>query len=131
MYQLPDAAKRKFCEIPLVSNVCLALDRIESIELNQNSRVLGSAMLAVADKVILQRGYYQNFLDEPMPRLHYFTINEKINGWRLLQSLASVVFNEISSFVFHNVKELPRFAQTIASRVLCATFAKALHMEKH
>jgi hypothetical protein len=29
------------------------------------------------------------------------------------------------------VKELPRFAPKIASRVLCATFAKALRMEKH
>jgi hypothetical protein len=131
MYQLPDAAKRKLCEIPLVSQVCLALDRIESIELSQNSRVLGSAMLAVADKVILQRGYYQNLLDEPLPKLHHFTLNEMINGWRLLQSLASVVFDEISSLVFHNAKELPRFAPKIASRVLCATVSKALRMEKH
>src|SRR5262245_11664602 len=140
MYQLPDAAKRKLCEIPLVSQVCLVFDRIESIELSQNSRLSDSAMLAVADKIILQSGYYQNLLNEPLPKLHNFTLNEMINGWRLLQSLASVVFDEMSARIFHNaqelprfasVEELPRFAPKIASRVLCATVSKALRMEKH
>ena len=139
MYQLPDGAKRKLCEIPLVSQVCLAFDRIERIELSQNSRVLEAAILAVADKVILQTGYYQSLLNEPLPKLHNFTLNEMINGWRLLQSLASVVFDEMSSLISHNarelprfasVEELPRFAPKIASRVLCATVSKALRMEK-
>ena len=138
--QLPDAAKRKLCEIPLVSQVGLAFDRIESIELSQNSRVLESAMLAVADKAILQSGYYQNLLNEPLPKLHNFTLNEMINGWRLLQSLASVVFDEMSARIVHNaqelprfasVEELPRFAPKIASKVLCATVSKALRLEKH
>ena len=84
-YQLPDAAK-KAVRNPLVSHVYLAFDRIERIELSQNSRVLESAMSAVADKVILQRGYYQNLLNEPLSKLHNFTLNEMINGWRLLQS---------------------------------------------
>jgi hypothetical protein len=140
MYQLPDAAKKQLCEIPLVSQVCLAFDRIESIELSQNSRLSDSALLAVADKIILQSGYYQNLLNEPLPKLHNFTLNEMINGWRLLQSLASVVFDEMSSRIFHNtqelprfasVEELPRFAPKIASRVLCATVSKALRLEKH
>ena len=95
-------------------------------------------MLAVADKVILQSGYYQNLLNEPLPKLHNFTLNEMINGWRLLQSLASVVFDEMSSRIVHNaqelprfasVEELPRFAPKIASRVLCATVSKALRLE--
>src|SRR5262245_31387097 len=140
MYQLPDAAKRKLCEIPLVSQVCLVFDRIESIELSQNSRLSDSAMLAVADKIILQSWYYQHLLNEPLPKLHNFTLNEMINGWRLLQSLASVVFDAISSRIFHNARELPRFASVeellrcapkIDSRVLCATVSKALRMEKH
>ena len=139
-YQLPDAAKRKLCEIPLVSQVGLAFDRIESIELSQNSRVLESAMLGVADKAILQSGYYQNLLNEPLPKLHNFTLNEMINGWRLLQSLASVVFDEMSARIVHNAQELPRFASVeelpsfapkIASKVLCATVSKALRLEKH
>jgi len=130
-YQLPDAAKRQLCEIPLVSQVCLAFDRIERIELSQNSRVLESAIVAVADKVLLQRWYYKNLLDEPLPKLHNFTLTEMINGWRLLQSLASVVFDEVSSRIVHNAKELPRFAPKIAARVLCATVSKALRMEKH
>jgi hypothetical protein len=62
-----------------------------------------------------------------------------INGWRVLQSLAMVIFDEINSPIFNNSKELlrfasekelPQFAPKIASRVLCATFSKALHMEK-
>jgi hypothetical protein len=139
-YQLPDAAKKQLCEIPLVSQVCLAFDRIESIELSQNSRLPDSAMLAVADKIILRSGYYQNLLNEPLSKLHNFTLNEMINGWRLLQSLASVVFDAMSSRIFHNaqelprfasVEELPRFAPKIASRVLCATVSKALSLEKH
>ena len=125
---------------PTVSQVCLAFDRIESIELSQNRRFPDSAMLAVADKIILQSGYYQNLLNEPLPKLHNFTLNEMINGWRLLQSLASVVFDEMSARIFHNAQELPRFASVeellrfapkIASRVLCATVSKALRLEKH
>jgi hypothetical protein len=128
------------CEIPLVSQVYFAFDRIERIELSQNSRVLESAILAVADKVLLQRWYYQNLLNEPLPKLHNFTLSEMINGWRLLQSLASVVLDEMSSRIFHNAKELPRFASVeelprfapkIASRVLCATVSKALRLETH
>ena len=48
-------------------------------------------MMAMADKVILQRGYYQNLLDQPLPTLHKFTLNEMIDGWRVLQSFALVV----------------------------------------
>ena len=140
MYQLSEAEKRKLCQIPLVSQVCLTLDRIESIELSQNSRVLVSALLSLPDKIILQRDYYQYLLNESLPKLHNFTLNEMINGWRLLQSLAAVVFGEISPLVSKkgkelpgvaSVKELPRFAPKIASRILFATFAKALRMEKH
>jgi hypothetical protein len=138
-YELHNRIKRKLCEIPLVSQVCLNFDRIESIELSQNSRVLYWAMLALAEKIIVQRGYYKNLLDESLPKLHNFTLNEMINGWRVLQSLALVVFDEIRSPVFNNAKELPRFASAkelprfapkIAARVLCAVFSKALHMEK-
>ena len=140
VYQLSDSEKRNLCGIPLVSQVCLNLDRIESIELSQNSKVLHWAMMAIADKVILQRGYYQNLLDEPLPTLHKFTLNEMIDGWRVLQSLALVVFDEVSPLVsnhakelprFASAKELPRFAPKIASRILCATFAKALRMQGH
>jgi hypothetical protein len=139
-HQLSDSEKRNLCGIPLVSQVCLSLDRIESIELNQNSKVLYWALMAIADKVILQRGYYQNLLDEPLPTLHKFTLNEIIDGWRVLQSLALVVFDEVSPLIsnhakelprFASAKELPRFAPKIASRVLCATLAKALRMERH
>ena len=79
-YQLPDAAKRQLCEIPLVSQVCLAFDRIERIELSQNSQVPGSVLLAIGDKIILQSRYYQHLLNEPLPKLHNFTLNEMING---------------------------------------------------
>jgi hypothetical protein len=114
-----------------VSQVCIHLDRIESIELSQNSRVLRSAVSAFTDKLILQGGYYQNLLNEPLPRLHNFTLNEIVNGWRLLQSLASVLFDEIRSLISNEGEELPRFAPKITSRVLCATFAKALRLDKH
>jgi hypothetical protein len=46
-HQLSDKEKRKLCEIPLVSQVSFNLDRIESIELSQNSRVLSSAIVAL------------------------------------------------------------------------------------
>ena len=97
-------------------------------------------MSAVADKVILQSGYYQHLLNEPLPKLHNFTLNEMINGWRLLQSLASVVFDEMSARIFHSVQELPDFASVeelphfvpkIASKLLCATVSNALRLEKH
>jgi hypothetical protein len=139
-HQLSTSEKKRFCEIPLISQICLANDRIQSIELSQNGKVLNMAAFAVAEKIILHRSYYQNLLDEPLPRLHDFTLNEMIDGWRLLQSLAAAVFDEISSFVSDNTKELPRFASAkemprfapkIASRVLSAVFSKALHMEKH
>jgi len=138
-HQLSDSEKRNLCGIPLVSQVCLNLDRIESIELNQNSKVLYWAVMAIADKVLLQRGYYRNLLNEPLPTLHKFTLNEMIDGWRVLQSLALVVFDEVSPLIsnhakelprFASAKELPRFAPKIASRVLCATFAKALRMKR-
>ena len=140
VYQLSESEKKRFCEIPLGSKICLAMDRIQSIELSQNSKVLNSAMLAVADKIVLQQSYYQNLLDKPLLKLHDFTFNEMINGWRLLQSLVAAIFNEINTFVSDNTKELPRFASAkelprfapkIASRVLCGAFSKALRMEKH
>jgi hypothetical protein len=130
-YQLSDVEKRKLCEIPLVSQVYFHLDKIESIELSQNSRVLRSAVSAFADKLILEGGYYQKLLNEPLPRLHNFTLNEIVNGWRLLQSLASILFDEIRSLASNEGKELPRFAPKITSRVLCATLAKALRLDKH
>lgn len=61
-HQLSTPEKKRFCEIPLVSQIGLAIDRIQSIELGQNSKVLNWAVLAVADKIILQQSYYQNLL---------------------------------------------------------------------
>ena len=139
-YQLPDAAKGNCAKSHSYHKCASPSTELRVLNSVRTAGFSDSAMLAVADKVILQSGYYQNLLNEPLPKLHNFTLNEMINGWRLLQSLASVVFDEMSARIFHNaqelprfasVEELPRFAPKIASRVLCATVSKALRMEKH
>ena len=63
--------KRKLCEIPLYHTCTLPSTELRELNSSQNSRVLESAMSAVADKVILQRGYYQNLLNEPLPKLQF------------------------------------------------------------
>jgi hypothetical protein len=96
--------------------VYLTVDKIESIELGQSSRVLDSASSAVAAKLILEAGYYKNLLDEPLPRLYDFTLSEIINGWRLLQSLATVIFDELGPLESGDAKGLLRLAPKVAKK---------------
>jgi hypothetical protein len=129
-FHLPNAVKRQWCEIPLVERISYTTDRIDRIELGQSDKMLDSASSAVVAKRILQTGYYKNLFTEPLPKLHNFTLKEIINGWQLLQSLSRVIFDSLSPLEFTDAKGVLRFAPRIARKVLCATFSKALHIEK-
>jgi hypothetical protein len=129
-FHWPNAVKRKWCEIPLVSQIIYAIDRIERIELGQDDKVLDSASSAVAAKLMLRTGYYKNFLNVPLKKLHNFTLNEIINGWQLLQSLSRVIFDSLSPPESTDLKGILRSAPTIARKVLCSTFSKALNIKK-
>jgi hypothetical protein len=129
-FHCSNAVKRQWCEIPLVSRISYAIDRIDRIELGQSDKVLDSAGAAAAAKLILRTGYYKNFLNEPLPKLHNFTLNEIINGWQLLQSLSRVVFDWLNPLEFSDVKRVLLFAPIIVREALCSAFSEALNIKK-
>lgn len=129
LYAWPASLKRKICEIPLVCGVSGA-ETIERIELGWNKKVLDAASAAIASKLLLECGYYKNLLDKPLSGLNNFTLNEVIKGWRLLQSLAVVLFDRLAPLKKKEVKCLLAFAPKIPKQVLCGTFAKAMRIEK-
>jgi hypothetical protein len=79
---MPRPLKEKLCAIPLVSSVS-GLDRIDHIELSLGKKVLDSAAKEIAGQVWLKTGYYKDFLDDPLPGLYGFTLNQITNGWPL------------------------------------------------
>ena len=125
LHKWPRAVKEKLCDIPLVRRI-YGSERIERIELGIDGKVLDAAVLGVAAMISLQYGYYQGFLDEPLPKLKEFTLNQVITGWRLLQSLAVVIVDSLKRAADDNPRDLLRFAPRISRKVLRSTFAKAL-----
>src|SRR3546814_10604396 len=77
----------------------------------------------------LQHGYYRAFMDEPLPKLGSFTVNQVIAGWRVLQSLAMAIFDSLGPVSRDNLRELLRFSPSIPHHVLRATFAQALALD--
>lgn len=122
---MPRPLKEKLCAIPLVSSVS-GLDRIDHIELGLGKKVLDSAAKEIAGQVWLKTSYYKDFLDDLLPGLYGFTINQITNGWRLLQSLANVIFTDLRTINDGGLGNLLRYAPRIPKRVLCGTFARAL-----
>lgn len=120
--------KETRCEIPLVIKVH-GNQRIERIELGTNEKALDAAAVGIASMLWLRHGYYQSFLDEPLPELTSLTLNQMILGWRVLQSLAVAILNSVKAATNENPKDLLRFSPKISERLLCGTFAKALSMD--
>ena len=127
LHKWPRTVKEKLCEIPLVCKI-FGTDRIERIELGINHKVLGSAVGGVAAKLWLQQSYYQRFLDEPLPKLEEFTLNQVITGWRLLQSLATELFDSLKPIQDDDIRGLLQYAPRLPKAVLRATFARALSL---
>lgn len=120
--------KEKLCEIPLVSKIN-GTESLGRIELGLNKKVLDKASASVAAKLWLNYGYYEKLLDEQLPDLSNFTLNQIINGWRLLQSLASSIFDGLGAFDENNIRSILQFAPNVPKNILHATFAKAFNLE--
>jgi hypothetical protein len=129
LHKWPSKMKERMCGIPMVSRVS-GRDRIEHIELALNNRTLLAASSAVAAKLWLRHSYYKFLLDEPLPNLSGFSLNQIILGWQLLQSLSVVIFDSLNPINNGDVKHLLSFAPRISKHALCATFAKALSLDR-
>lgn len=125
LHSWPRSLKEKLCGIPLVRNVS-GQNRVEHIDLGLSKKVLDSASVGVAGQLWLQASYYRNLLDDPLSGLYDFTINEIVNGWRLLQSLAVAIFSKLEPIENDFALELLRFAPRIPKRILSGTFSRAL-----
>lgn len=125
----PRKVKERLCGIKLVSRVS-GRDRIEHIELALSDKTLSAAASAVAAKLWLQHSYYRFLLDEPLPNLSGFSLNQIILGWQLLQSLSVAIFDSLRPINDGNVKQLLSFAPRISKSALCATFSKALSLDR-
>lgn len=125
----PRKMKERLCGIKLVSRIS-GRDRIEHIELALSDRTLSAAASTVAAKLWLQQSYYRFLLDEPLPNLSGFSLNQIILGWQLLQSLSVVIFDSLRPINDGDVKQLLSFAPRISKCTLCATFSKALSLDR-
>jgi hypothetical protein len=80
----------------------------------------------------LETGYYKSLLNDPLPKFYNITLIQLIDGWRLLHSIARLIFKELST---KNKKEylLPsdiiKLVPKISFRILCSTFVKALRID--
>lgn len=128
MHRLPRPAKEKISEIPLVQKT-YGIDQIERIDLGFNQKVLDAAVNGIAAKLWLQNSYYERFLGEPLPKLNGFTLNQIINGWRLLQSLSRSIFDSLQPIDDGDLRGLLRYAPRIPKAVLRGTLAKALSLD--
>jgi len=128
LYKWPAATKKALCGIPLVRRI-YGSERIERIELGLDDKVLDTAVTSVAAMLWLQHGYYRKFMDEPLPGLGTFTLNQIVAGWRILQSLAMAIFDSPGPVAADNLRELLRFSPRISGNVLRTTFAKALALD--
>jgi hypothetical protein len=126
--------KRKLCKTPLVSRV-YGKNTIEKIELGLNSEVLKLASVAIGTKILIEQGYYGNLLKTPLPNFANFNLDQIIDGWRLLHSLASTCFDNIKasyksgSDEFIDANSLLKFSTRVSEKILVATFAKALNLK--
>lgn len=130
MYRLPRSAKEKISEIPLVIKTH-GFDRIERIDLGFSQKALDAAVDGVAAKLWLQHSYYQRFLEEPLPKLNGFTLNQVINAWRLLQSLSRAIVNSLRPINEGDLRGLLGYAPRISKTTLRSTLAKALSLDVH
>ncbi|MFT4067967.1 hypothetical protein [Paraburkholderia sp.] len=120
--------KEVHCEIPLVVKIH-GDQRIERIDLGTNEKTLNAAALGIVSMLWLRHGYYQSFLDEPLPQLMQFTLNQMIMCWRFLQSLAIAILTSVKAGATANPTDLLRFSPKISERLLCRTLAKTLSMD--
>lgn len=124
---LPRGMKEKLCGIPLVRGISGG-ERIDHIELGLSKRVLDSAAKEIASQVSLKTGCYKDLLQDPLPNLSGFTIDQIANAWRLLQSLATAIFADLKNLEGEGLSVLLRCAPKIPKQLLWGTLAKALSL---
>lgn len=133
-HHLSSKIKRKLCRIPLVAKV-YGQNTVEKIELDLSEKVLESASPSIGGRIFLEHGYYGKLLKIPLPNFANFDLDSIIDGWRLLQSLASVCFKNIKGFAksddnkLINANTLLKFSPRISKKILVATFTKALNLK--
>lgn len=129
LHKWPRKKKERLCGIKLVSRVS-GRDRIVHIKLALSDKNLNASAPTVAARLWLQVSYYRFLLDDPLPNLSGFSLNQIILGWQLLQSLSVAIFDSLRSIVDGGVEQLLSCAPRISRSVLCATFSKALSLDR-
>lgn len=127
-YKLKKHHKTTLCKIPLVSKV-YGTDEIVKIEVGLDNKVLESSSNAIAAKLYLAHGYYGNLLDMPMQNFNDFTLNQIIDGWRVIQSLAAVIFKNLKVEVGSGIKDNLALCPKIKKNILIATFSRIFKLE--
>lgn len=132
--QIKLKTKRELCKIHLISKV-YGRNGIEKIELGLTNKVLDSASASIGAKMFIEHGYYGKLIKTPLPNFGNFNLDQIIDGWRLLQSLATTSFDDIKATdclddsKTINTNSLLKFSIRVKKTILVATFAKALNIK--
>ncbi len=129
--KLTRSQKEMFCQFPLAENIYLC-DYISKIDLGMSKKVLDDAIFGINDKLTLETEYYKLLLNDQLPNFYNLTLIQLIDGWRLLHSIARLLFKElsrISNKEYLLPADIIKFAPKISFRILCATFVKALRID--
>jgi hypothetical protein len=127
--RLPLKERKNLCRIPLVDKI-YGDQRISKIDIGFKSSVIESGKISIGTVGMIKTGPYAKLLDEALPDFSGLTLNEVIDGWRLLQSLSLVMFDNLKSIRVNNVKDFLRYAPTISRDVLVATFSRAFQIDR-
>jgi hypothetical protein len=124
-HELNRAEREQLCTIRLVSDVTIADDAIEHIDVGRSSRTLRRHSIGAEALLEIQASPYGAFLDGPLPKFGDITLRQLMQAWQFLQSLAQKL-HAISVAQQTCDRSFFSYAPAIRGRILTSSLARAL-----
>ena len=129
IHRLTPEQRRRVGGMKLVTRV-FGVESIERIEVGCHDSATSMSSLATGAKFFLREGYYSHFLDEPLPLANGLSLNQIVDAWRFLHSLAHKILKSSSGRLSYKLPQLLTLAPRIRKDILVASLGRCMECDR-